>query len=96
MSSHIPDVVDLRKYIDTQLFGARPHIRGKRIPVALIVGFMKANHWTIAETSYELTLSEAEVAAALLHYEEHKDEIDEQEKEEQRLFNEMKEQHGKR
>lgn len=96
MSVNIPETVDLSKYIDTQFFGVRPHIRGRRVLVALLVGFMKANQWTIADTVYNLTVSEPEVYAALLYYEEHKEEIDQQEVEELRLYNEMKEQYGKR
>ena len=85
-----PAPVDLHKYIDAQFFGDRPHIRGKRIPVALIAKRMAANHWTIAETAYDFTLSEAEVLAALLYYEEHQDEIHQQELKEAALFNTMK------
>ena len=92
MSVEIPETVDLRKYIDTQFFGVRPHIRGRRVPVAMIANRMRVNHWTIAETAYDFTLSEAEISAALLYYEEHKEEIDKQEEEELRLYHEMK--HG--
>jgi uncharacterized protein (DUF433 family) len=95
MSVNIPETVDLSKYIDTQFFGVRPHIRGRRVPVAMIVNRMRANHWTIAETAYDFTLAEAEISAALLYYEEHKEEIDQQEVEELRLYNEMKAQYGK-
>jgi len=82
----MPAPVDLQKYIDTQFFNERPHIRGKRIPVALIANRMAANHWTIAETAYDFTLSEAEVLAALLYYEEHQDEIQQQEAKEAALW----------
>jgi uncharacterized protein (DUF433 family) len=71
MSVQIPETVDLRKYIDTQFFGVRPHIRGRRVPVAMIANRMRANHWTVAETAYDFTLSEAEVSVALLYYEEY-------------------------
>lgn len=87
-------MVDLRKYIEVRLFDERPHIRGRRIPVATIVQRMRSNHWTIAETAEDFSLSEAEVSAALLFYEEHKEEIDRQEEEEARLFEEMKRLHG--
>ena len=90
----VPAAVDLRKYIEVRLFGERPHIRGRRIPIAIIVRRMRTNHWTIAETAEDFELSEAEVSAALLFYEEHKEEIDQQEEEEARLFEEMKRQHG--
>ncbi|MBI1277620.1 MAG: DUF433 domain-containing protein [Anaerolineaceae bacterium] len=90
--SYVPLLVDLRKYIETRLFGDRPHIRGKRIPVALIAQRLATNNWTIAETAYDFTLSEAEVLAALLYYEEHLDEIRQQEQKEETLFNEVKRQ----
>lgn len=90
----VPTTVDLRKYIEVRLFDERPHIRGRRIPVAMIVRRMSANHWTIAETAEDFALSEAEVSAALLYYQEHKEEIDQQEREEDAKFEEMKRLHG--
>ena len=96
MTDHMvtPTPVDLQKYIDFQFFDNRPHIRGKRIPVAMIAKRMTANHWTIAETAYDFSLSEAEVLAALLYYEEHLDEIQQQEAKEAALFDEMKQRNG--
>ena len=91
---YTPAPVDLQKYIDSQLFDDRPHIRGKRIPVALIANRMGANHWTVAETAYDFSLSEAEVLAALLYYEEHHAEIQQQEAKEAALFDEMKRSYG--
>lgn len=32
-----PTTVDLTKYIETRLFGDRPHVRGRRIPAAAVV-----------------------------------------------------------
>jgi len=87
---YVPAQVDLQKYIETRLFGNRPHIRGKRIPVALIAQRLSANDWTIAETAYDFTLTEAEVLAALLYYEEHLDEIQQQERKESALFDDLK------
>jgi uncharacterized protein (DUF433 family) len=91
-----PTTVDLRKYIVVRLFDERPHIRGRRLPVAHLVRVMRANNLSIAETAYNFTISEAQVLAALLYYEEHKEEIDRQEEEEARLFEEMKRLHGSR
>jgi uncharacterized protein (DUF433 family) len=85
----VPATTDLRKYIETRLFGDRPHIRGKRIPVSFIAANSEANHWNISELAYEFTLPEEEVLAALLFYREHKDEIDSQDAEEEKLWNEM-------
>lgn len=96
MSVQIPETVDLRKYIDTQFFGVRPHIRGRRVPIATIVYNARANHWGLAELVENFGLSEAQVLSALLYYEEHKEEIDQQEVEEQRLYDEMKAKYGKR
>ena len=77
-------------------FGERPHIRGRRVPVAFIAYNARTNAWDIAPLAYEFTLSEAEVAAALLYYQEHKDLIDAQEAEEFRLGEEMRRLHGRR
>jgi uncharacterized protein (DUF433 family) len=93
MSVNTPATVDLSKYIETRLFGERPHIRGRRIPVAMIVRRAHANGWTAAETAYDFTLSEAEVLAAMLYYEEHREQIDLQEAEEEQLFDDMKRLH---
>lgn len=92
MSIQTPERVDLRKYIETRLMGQRPHIRGHRIPVAIVVYQSRANGWSVAETAWNFSLSEAEVLAALLYYEEYKAEIDQQEAEEARLIEASK--HG--
>lgn len=78
MSDQAP-AIDLSKYVETRLFGIRPHIRGRRIPVATIAYTAQTNNHNLAELMYDYTLSEAEVLAALLYYTEHKDEIDAQE-----------------
>ncbi len=88
MSASTPERVDLSKYIESRLFGERPHIRERRIPIAVVVYQARANNWTIAETAWNFTLAEAEVLAAMLYYQEHQTEIDEQEAEETRLFEE--------
>jgi uncharacterized protein (DUF433 family) len=85
--------VDLTKYIEARLFEERPHIKGRRIPVALIARMAQKNAWTVSETAYNFTLSEGEILAALLYYEEHKEEIERQEAEEYEKFLEMKRLH---
>ena len=94
MSVQIPETVDLSKYIDTRLMERRPHLRGRRLPVAMLVYTARGNQWDVAETAYQFTLSEAEVLAAMLYYEEHREEIDCLEVEEQAKFDEMKRLHG--
>lgn len=94
MSAQPPQTIDLSKYIESRFFGERPHIRGRRIPVAQIARRMRLNSLTIGETAEDFTLTEAEVLAALLYYEEHQSQLDAQEAEEERLFNEMKRQYG--
>ncbi len=84
-----PTTIDLRKYIDRSKLGARPHIRGRRLPVSYLAADYHHNGWSVTRLAYEYTLSEAEVFAALLYYEEHKAEIDTQDAEEARLFDEM-------
>lgn len=92
--TQVANPVDLSKYIEVRLFEGRPHIRGKRIPVAMIVRRMRTNAWTVAETAYDFTLSESEVVAAILYYEEHQTEIERQETAEAEQFQIMKQRHG--
>jgi uncharacterized protein (DUF433 family) len=96
MALQAPVMVDLSKYIEARLFGERPHIRGRRVPVAMIAYNHRKNGWTLAETAYNFTLSEGEVLAALLYYDEHREQIDAQEQEAIREFNELADQHGGR
>jgi uncharacterized protein (DUF433 family) len=71
-------------------------MRGRRLAVAQVVRFMHANQLSVAETAWNFSLSEAEVAAALLYYEEHKQAIEAQEAEEERLFQAIKHQNDSR
>ena len=89
VSDSVPTTVDLRKYIDTQFYGERPHIRGRRLLVSMVAANAEGNHWDVADLAYNFGLSEEEVLAALLYYREHKAEIDQQDIEEQKLFDEM-------
>lgn len=75
----VPTTVDLSKYIEVRIFGERPHIRGRRIPVATIAYSHRDPGWSVEELAYQFTLSEAEVLSALLYYEENKAMIDAQE-----------------
>lgn len=71
-----PLTLDLTKYIDKRHFGERPHIRGRRIPVALIADARHKQGLDITELMEAYTLTEAEVLAALLYYAENQAEID--------------------
>lgn len=79
MSVETPLAIDLTNYIEVRLFGERPHIRGRRIPVATIAHAHHDPGWDVARLGYEFTLSDAEVLAALLYYEEYKEAIAQQE-----------------
>ncbi len=81
MDTAIPEAIDLRKYIDTQTYMERPYIRGRRVPVATIAYSARDLGWDVAKLAYEFTLSETQVLAALLYYQEHHDLIDKQEAE---------------
>jgi uncharacterized protein (DUF433 family) len=85
----------LTKYIEVRLFGERPHVRGRRVPVATIAYNARTNQWNVAELTYQFTLTESEVLAALLYYAEHHAEIDAQEKAEQEKLAEMKRLYGR-
>jgi uncharacterized protein (DUF433 family) len=76
MSTAIPEKADLSKYIE--LRGDRPHIRGRKLPIAFIATAERDNHLSLSELAYEFTLSEEQVLAALLYYREHQTEIDAQ------------------
>ena len=76
MNATAPEAVDLSKYIEWR--DARPHIRGRRLPVMFVVAAEQANHLSIPELAYQFTLSEEQVLAALLYYREHKAELDAQ------------------
>jgi uncharacterized protein (DUF433 family) len=91
----IPATADLSKYIDFKFFGRRPHIRGRRIWVSMIAANANANQWNVPQLAHEFSLTEEEVLAALLYYHEHKDEIDQQDTEEQKSFDEVVVRHGK-
>jgi uncharacterized protein (DUF433 family) len=84
-----PEQVDLSKYIEVRYFGERPHIRGRRVPVALIAYSAHSQKWDATELAYQFTLTESEVLAALLYYQEHQAEIDTQEATEQSKMDEM-------
>lgn len=84
--------VNLSKYIEMR--DGRPNIRGRRLPVSFVASASHEQKLSNERIAYEYTLTEEEVLAALLYYREHKQEIDIQDEEEQRLFDEMYEQHG--
>ena len=76
---HAPTEIDVSKYVEIRLFGDRPHIRGRRIPVATIAYSARSQNWTVADLAYQFGLSEPQVLAALLYYAEHQSELDQQE-----------------
>ena len=84
-----PTTVDLAKYIEVRIFGERPHIRGRRIPVSTIAYSARSQQWTIADLVYQFSISEAEVLSCLLYYAEHAEEIDAQEAAYQAELDEM-------
>ncbi len=86
--------LDLSKYVEIRLFGERPHIRGRRVPIATIAYSAAAQGWDVAQLAYEYTLSEAQVLSALLYYEEHKAEIDAQEAAYQAELNDAQRRYG--
>ena len=92
----VPTTIDLRKYIDTHFYGERPHLRGRQLLVSMIAGNAEHNKWDVPRLAYEFTISEEEVLAALLYYKEHKEEIDKQDIEEQKLWDEMYEKYGEK
>jgi uncharacterized protein (DUF433 family) len=101
MEIQTPDTIDLRKYIEPRFFGddppiERPHIRGRRIPVATVAHSYHHHGWTVSETMYQFTLSQEQVLAALLYYSENKDIIEAQEVQYQAKLDEMYELYGRK
>lgn len=71
----------LSEYIDTEFFnGRQPHIRGRRIPVAVIAYNSEKGGDSVADLMRNFDLSQDEVIAALVYYVEHRTEIDTVEK----------------
>ena len=79
MSANAP-TIELTRYIEFRRFGPRPHVRGRRIPVAVIASAARDNpEIGIEGLQLAYDLSETEVLAALLYYGQHQAEIDAQE-----------------
>ena len=70
----IAEKVDLSKYIEMR--NDRPHIRGRRLPIMIVIGTEKANNYTVEQLCYDYTLSKSQVLAVLLYYQEHQEELD--------------------
>lgn len=94
MTTAIPDKVDLRKYIEMR--NDRPHIRGRKLPIAFVASAERENKMSVAELAYDFTLTEEQVLAALLYYREHKEEIDAQDVEDIRMSDETARRHSKK
>jgi uncharacterized protein (DUF433 family) len=86
--------IDLSEYIERRYFQERPHVRGRRIPVIVIVEAAYDGGRTISEMMQDYSLSESEVLAALLYYTEHKAEIEALEAEYRAVPVEMWVEHG--
>lgn len=86
--------VDLRKYIATEFFGQRPHVRGHRVPVATLAHSAHSQQWDVTELAYQFSLTETEVLAALLYYEQHREAVEATEAAHQQMLDEMTRQHG--
>jgi uncharacterized protein (DUF433 family) len=86
--------VDLSKYIAVESFGSRPHVKGRRVPVATLAHSAGSQHWDVPELAYQFGLSETEVLAALLYFEQHRDSIEAQEAAHQALLDAAADVHG--
>ena len=93
MKPSSPETVDLTKYITLE--ADRPHIRGRRIPIATVAYNARDNSWDVPTLMDNFGLSQAEVLAALLYYQEHTDEIDAQEQAYQAELDRQYNQHGR-
>ncbi len=75
--------------------GNRPHVRGRRVPIALLAHSARSEGWGIQELAYQFTLSETEVLAALLYYQQHQPEVESAEETEARLMEEQYKHYGR-
>lgn len=81
MATQAP-MIELTRYIEYRRFGSRPHLRGRRIPIAVVASAARDNpEIGIEGLQIAYDLSEIEVLAALLYYAQHQAEIDAQEAE---------------
>jgi len=94
MAEYTPIAVDLSKYVETRLFEDRPHLRGRRIPVATIAYNARTNRWGVSELAENFGLTDEQVLAALLYYTEHTTDIDAQEAAYQTELDAAYRQHG--
>lgn len=88
--------VDLSDYIETRIFGERPHIRNRRVPVATVAYNARAHGLSVQDLMHEFFLNEAEVLAALMYYEANHEMIDAQEVAYQRELDEAFDQYGEK
>ena len=86
--------LDLAKYVDARFFGERPHVRGRRVPVAAVAYNARDNGWDVSRLVKEFSLTQSEVLAALLYYEEHRITIDAQEHTYQAELDTVRREHG--
>jgi uncharacterized protein (DUF433 family) len=86
--------IDLSRYISREFFGERPHVRGRRLPVATLAHSARSQNWDAVELAYQFGLTEAEVLAALLYYEQNHEEIEAQETAHQAQLDAVTQQHG--
>jgi uncharacterized protein (DUF433 family) len=67
-----PTQVDLSPYIEHRLFGERPHLRGRRLPVWVVAYTVRDNPGiTIADLTDNFTITDSEALALLLYYANH-------------------------
>ena len=78
MAEYVP-VINLSKYVETRYFGERPHLKGRRIPIATLAYAARDNQHDVEQLMAGFDLTEAEVLAALLYYVDHRAELDAQE-----------------
>jgi uncharacterized protein (DUF433 family) len=78
------NVIDLDQYIENRLMSDRPHIKGRRVDIASVVAL--ADIMPVLQVAEELTLTAEQVLAALMYYEQHRQEIDAQEEEDAIFF----------
>jgi uncharacterized protein (DUF433 family) len=75
--------LDVTRYIEFKFWeGKHPHIAGRRVRVSWIAHYLRDNDIGISDLARDLSLTENQVAAAMLYYEQHQEEIEAVESEE--------------
>lgn len=76
--------------IDPQICGGKPCISGRRIPVAFVATWHEKQGLDVPTIAADYDLTPVEIYAALAYYNDHRDEVEAQLREEEQFAEQMK------